>query len=71
MEKWREEIQKKLDEGNYIAVESTGVLTSKDVLTAIDVIDKIETDRDETEEWNHIRNLQRERAERLSGGPHK
>jgi hypothetical protein len=35
---WKEEIQKKLDECNIIAFESTGILTSKDVLTAIDIV---------------------------------
>jgi len=65
---WKDEIQKKLDEGGYIAIEGGQILTSKDVLTAINVIDTLEADRDETEEWNHIRSLQRERADRLSGG---
>jgi hypothetical protein len=65
---WRGEIQKKLDDGNYIAFESTGILTSKDVLTAIDVVEKLETSRDETSEWNHIRELQYERTKRLAGG---
>jgi hypothetical protein len=64
---WKDEIQKKLDERDIIAVESVGILTAKDVLTAIDVIDKIDAGRDETEEWNHIKKLQRERAERLTG----
>ncbi|MCL1991331.1 MAG: hypothetical protein FWG66_00065 [Spirochaetes bacterium] len=58
MEKWREEIRKKLDEGGYIAVESAGVLTSKDVLAAIDEIDRLEAVRDENEEWGHIKTLQ-------------
>ena len=63
---WRDEIQKMLDERGVIAVESIGILTANDVLTAIDVVDKLDASRDETEEWNHIRKLQRERDERLS-----
>lgn len=65
---WKGEIQKKLDERGIIAVEGCGVLTANDVLSAIDVIDTLETTRDETEEWNHIKNLKQERAKRLSGG---
>jgi hypothetical protein len=55
---WKEEIQKKLDERNIIAFESTGILTSKDVLTAIDIVDGLDAERDETEEWNKIKELQ-------------
>jgi hypothetical protein len=65
---WKGEIQKKLDDRGIIAVEGCGVLTANDVLTAIDVIDTLEATRDEAEEWNHIKNLQHERARRLSGG---
>jgi hypothetical protein len=65
---WRAEIQRKLDERGVIAVEGSGILTANDVLTAIDVIDKLEESRDETEELSHIKNLQKERAARLSGG---
>jgi DNA-directed RNA polymerase beta subunit len=65
---WKEEIQRKLDERGIIAVEGSGVLTANDVLTAIKVVDQLETGRDETEELSHIKNLQRERAARLSGG---
>ena len=65
---WRNEIQKKLDDRDIIAIESSRVLTSKDVLVAIGVIDKLEESRNEDEEWNHIKKLQRERAERLTGG---
>jgi len=65
---WQAEIKKKLDDGNYIAFESTGILTSKDVLTAIDVVEKLDAGRDETTEWNHIKDLKRERTKRLAGG---
>jgi len=67
---WMDDIQKKLDERGIIAVEGNGILTAKDVSTAIDVIDTLEASRDETEEWNHIRKLQSERSDRLSGGSH-
>ena len=63
---WKDEIQKKLDERDIIAIESAGILTSKDVLTALNVIDELEVNRDETAEWDHIKKLQRERAERLA-----
>ena len=67
-QKLKEEALKKLDEGGYIAIEGDPFLSPKDILTAIDVIDKLEAGRDETGEWNHIKKLQRERADRLSGG---
>lgn len=63
---WRDEIQKKLDDGRFFALEGEEILTSKDVLTAIDVIDALEASRDETDEWNHIKKLQRERSKRLA-----
>jgi len=65
---WKDEIQKKLDERDIIAFESTGILTSKDVLAAIDIVDRLDAARDETEEWNHIKELQRERTKRMAGG---
>jgi len=67
-QEWKAEIQKKLDERGVIAVEGNGILTAKDVLAAIDVIDSLEVTRDEAKEWEHIKKLQRERAERLSSG---
>jgi len=67
-QEWQVEIEKKLEERGIIAIEGNTVLTSKDVLVAIDVIDALEATRDETEEWNHIKKLQRERTERLSEG---
>ena len=65
---WKDEIQEKLDAHNVIAIESTGILTSHDVLTAIKVVEELESDRDESSEWEHIRKLQQERAERIAGG---
>ena len=65
---WQVEIEEKLNERRIITVEGNGILTAKDVLTAIDVIDNLEAARDEKTEWNHIKKLQQERAERLSGG---
>lgn len=66
-ENWKENIQKKLDERGIIAMESVGILTAKDVNTALGVIDRIEANRDETEEWRHIKKLQRERVKRVKG----
>jgi len=63
---WMNDIQNKLDERGIIAVEGNGILTAKDVLAAIDLIDTLESSRDETEEWDHIRKLQSERSDRLS-----
>lgn len=65
---WQTVIKNKLEDRGVIAIEGNTVLTSKDVLGAIEVIDTIEATRDEAEEWEHIKKLQRERADRLSGG---
>jgi len=65
---WKDEIHKKLSEHDIIAFESTGILTAKDVLTAIDVVDELDAARNETEEWKHIKALQLERTKRLAGG---
>jgi len=65
---WQAEIEEKLNERRVITVEGNGILTAKDVLTAIDVIDSLETSRDEVAEWEHIKKLQQERSDRLAGG---
>jgi len=65
-QKLKDEIQKKLEERGIIAVESVGILTSRDVLSAIDTIDELEASRNETEEWELIKKLQNERDKRLS-----
>lgn len=65
-QKLKDEIQKKLEERGIIAVESGGILTSRDVLSAIDTIDELEASRNETEEWELIKKLQNERDKRLS-----
>jgi len=64
---WKGEVRQKLKDGHFIAVEGNGVLLASDVLTAINVVNTLEADRDETEEWNHIKKLQHERAERFAG----
>ena len=59
---WRDELLDDLDKEGYIAVESLGILTGKDIRTAMGVIKKNEAFRDEAEEWKQIRELQREKA---------
>jgi hypothetical protein len=39
-----------------------GNLTSKNVLAPIEVVEKLEVDRDESTEWKCIKELQRERV---------
>jgi hypothetical protein len=64
---WRDDVLEDLDREGYIAIESLGILTGKDIRTAMDVIKQNEANRDETGEWEHIRKLQREKAARLFG----
>jgi hypothetical protein len=64
---WRDDVLEDLEKEGYIAVESLGILTGKDVRTAMDAVKRSEAYRDEGEEWEHIRKLQRERSVRLFG----
>jgi hypothetical protein len=64
---WRAKLLEDLKEEGYIDVESAGILTEKDIRTAMAAIKQSEAGRDETEEWAHIRKLQRERAARMFG----
>lgn len=64
---WRDGVLKDLKEEGYIAIESIGILTGKDIQAARDAINQVEANRDEAEEWKHIKDLQREKAARLIG----
>jgi hypothetical protein len=64
---WRDDVLEDLDKEGYIAIESTGILTGKDVRAAMAVVKQCETNRDEEVEWKHIKELQRERAARMYG----
>jgi methionyl-tRNA synthetase len=60
---WRDDFLKELGENGVIAIESSGVLTKKDIDTAMKAINECESQRDETEEWKLIKEQQRKRAE--------
>jgi hypothetical protein len=64
---WRDEVLEDLNKEGYVAIESLGILTEKDIRTAMAVVKQNETDRDEAKEWEHIRELQRARSNRLFG----
>jgi hypothetical protein len=63
----RDAVLEYLDREGYVAIESPGILTGKDIRTAMAAIKQNEANRDETKEWEHIRELRREKAKRLSG----
>jgi hypothetical protein len=65
---WRDDVLEDLGKEGYVAIESLGILTGKDIRTAMDAVRQSETNRDETEDWKHIRELQRAKAARLFGG---
>jgi hypothetical protein len=64
---WRDGILEELKQEGYVAVESLGILTEKDIRTAMSAIKQSEATRDESEEWKHIKELQRNKAARLFG----
>jgi pyrimidine operon attenuation protein/uracil phosphoribosyltransferase len=64
---WRNDILEELKEQDVIAVESLGILTGKDIRSALDAVKKCEAERDEAEEQKHIKELQRQRAARMYG----
>jgi hypothetical protein len=65
---WRDDILEDLTREGYVAIESLGILTGKDIRIAMNAVKQNEASRDESDEWKHIRKLQRERSERLFGG---
>jgi hypothetical protein len=64
---WRDIVLEDLDKEGYVAIESLGILTGKDIRTAMNAVKQSEANRDEAKEWEHIRELQREKAKRLFG----
>jgi hypothetical protein len=64
---WRDEVFNDLCKEGYLAIESLGLLTERDIRATMDAVRQTEANRDEAEEWAHIRRLQRERENRLSG----
>lgn len=63
----KDDILKELENDNVIAIDSLGILTGKDIRSALKAVKKCEAERDETEEQNHIKDLQRQRAARMYG----
>ena len=66
-QKLQEDILKELEEQDVVVVESIGILTEKDIRSALSAIKECETKRDENEEQKHIKELQRQRASRVYG----
>jgi hypothetical protein len=65
---WRDDFLKELGEKDVIAIESSGILTKKDIDIAMSAINESESQRDEAEEWKFIKEQQRKKADRLFGG---
>jgi hypothetical protein len=59
---WRDNVLEDLSREGYIAIESFGILTEKDIRVAMNAIKQNEENRDETEEWKHINELKAARA---------
>jgi len=66
-QKLNEDIFKELEEQDVIAIESIGILTEKDIRSALSAINECEAKRNENEEQKHIKELQRQRAVRVYG----
>ena len=65
---WRDDFLDELGKNDVIAVESSGILTKKDIDTAMCAINESEQQENEEDEWKLIREAQLERANRLFGG---
>jgi hypothetical protein len=61
------EILKDLKNEDVLAIDSIGILTEKDIRSALKAVKECEVDRDEAKEQNHIKELQRQRATRMYG----
>lgn len=66
-QEWKKDILRELEEQDVVAVESVGILTEKDIRSAMTAINKCEDERDESEEQKYIKELQRQRAARVYG----
>ena len=63
-----DDLLQELKDHDVVAVESLGILTEKDIRSALKAIKESEAERDEAEELIHIKELQRQRAARMYGG---
>jgi hypothetical protein len=64
---WRAELLQELKDQDVIAIESLRILTEKDIRTALKAMKEVESERDEAEELKYIKELQQQRAARMSG----
>jgi hypothetical protein len=64
---WRNDIFNELTAQDVVAVESLGILSGEDICSALKAVNEQESKRDEAEEQNHIKDLQRQRAARMYG----
>jgi len=62
------DIKKKLDDRGVFVMEGLGRGTSSDVLAAIDLMDKLDGERDEAMELDYIRKAKHERSKRSGKG---
>jgi len=66
--KQKEEIRKKLGERGVFMMEGIGRGTTSDVMVAIDMMDKLDAERDEAGELEYIRKTRQGRAKHAGKG---
>ena len=67
MTDWRNDTLNELKKNDFVAVESSGILTDGDIRSAMEAINQCEAGRNEEEELLHIKKLQQDRSVRMYG----
>jgi hypothetical protein len=66
MEKIRN-LKQEIEDLGVFAIEGTGLLTEKAIFAALDAIKESNSRRDEAAEWQHIKELQERKRQRIEG----
>jgi hypothetical protein len=60
-------LREEIEELGILSIEGSGLLTEKALFSALDAIRESNRRRDEAAEWDHIKELQKKKTERIQG----
>jgi hypothetical protein len=60
-------LREEIEELRVFSIEGSGLLTEKAVFSALDAIRESNGRRDEAAEWEHIKELQKKKNQRIQG----
>lgn len=60
-------LKQEIEDLGVFSIEGSGLLTEKAIFAALDVIKESNSRRDEEAEWQHIKELQEKKRQRIEG----